>query len=92
VARYGGEEFVVLLPDTDKESALMIAQRMHDNIEEMKIRHEKSLAGRYVTVSMGVSTIHPSRGAPEATLVEQADQALYLAKATGRNQTAVFDD
>lgn len=91
VARYGGEEFAVLLPSTDKESAAMIARRIHDNIGEMKIRHEKSLASCYVTVSMGISTIMPSLGMAEAALVEQADQALYLAKSSGRDQIAVFD-
>jgi diguanylate cyclase (GGDEF)-like protein len=91
VARYGGEEFAVLLPGTDKESAVMIARRIHDNIGEMKIRHEKSTVGRYVTVSIGISTITPSLGVAEAALVERADQALYLAKTSGRDQTAVFE-
>ncbi len=93
VARYGGEEFAVLLPGTDKESAVMIARRIHDNIGKMEIRHEKSLAACHVTVSMGISTITPSLGMAEAALVlvEQADQALYLAKSSGRDQIAAFE-
>jgi PleD family two-component response regulator len=44
-----------------------------------------------VTVSIGISTITPSLGVAEAALVERADQALYLAKTSGRDQTAVFE-
>lgn len=75
--RYGGEEFAVLLPDTDKACALVVAERIRAAIEggEWKLRA--------VTVSIGVAM--STHAKDNASLVERADQALYEAKRQGRN-------
>jgi diguanylate cyclase (GGDEF)-like protein len=88
VARYGGEEFVVVLPDTDPAGARVVAQRMRVAVRMLGIAHARSEAG-IVTVSIGVSVWEPTRGvaAPEAgAVIEAADQALYQAKAGGRDR------
>jgi len=75
--RYGGEEFAVLLPATDKDSAMVVAQRIRAAIEEAPWDL------RAVTVSIGVAISAHAHDNP--TLVERADQALYEAKRQGRN-------
>ncbi|SIS39791.1 diguanylate cyclase [Neptunomonas antarctica] len=85
VCRYGGEEFVVLLPDTDKKGAALVAQAIRDHILSLGIAHERSSTGLVVTVSQGVATLIPSSSNNPHELVEQADQALYKAKNTQRN-------
>ena len=86
VARYGGEEFVVLLPNTGKEEAHIMATTMKRNIENLKITHELSDVSSYVTVSVGVATFNRDTKLPCNMLIQQADEALYLAKDYGRNQ------
>lgn len=87
VARYGGEEFVVVLPDTPRGGALVVAERVRLGVRMLGIEHEGSEVG-FVTVSVGVAVWHPDgASAPHiAAIVEAADQALYQAKADGRNR------
>jgi diguanylate cyclase (GGDEF)-like protein len=87
-ARYGGEEFSIILPGSNEDGALMIADRLRDAIARANLRHEGSTRG-YLTVSIGVATAHPTRTMEETQLVQAADTALYLAKRNGRNQVAV---
>lgn len=82
--RYGGEEFAVLLPDTDAEGALRVAERIRETVECLAIPSAGSAAA-CVTVSIGVATAMPSSAEQLATLFEHADQALYRAKSEGRN-------
>jgi diguanylate cyclase (GGDEF)-like protein len=83
VARWGGEEFVVLLPATDLNGALLIAEKIRYHIE---VEHFDALAtGFQVTVSIGCVEMSSSEGFDE--LVARADRALYEAKHQGRNQT-----
>jgi len=89
-ARFGGEEFVVLLPDTDNNGAVKLAERIRQAVEnKIKVKNRK------VTVSIGVSTfadpnsdkLTPSDLAKAAEkLIESADKNLYIAKRTGRNK------
>ena len=83
VARYGGEEFVVLLPDCNQTQALALAEGLRIAVEQMTVQH----AGQQyrITISVGVSTTLPGTEAPE-TLLAAADNALYEAKASGRNR------
>lgn len=83
VARFGGEEFIVLMPETDQQSAIGAANRMREVIEStpFNIGGGQTLSR---TVSIGVSTMHSERDSPEA-LLKRADEALYLAKKEGRN-------
>lgn len=80
VARYGGEEFAVILPNTDLESALVIAERCRSEAE--KLHHQ-------LTISIGVSTMNAKMSNPNA-LVAAADMALYDAKDNGRNRVEVY--
>ena len=89
VARYGGEEFAVILPNTDTHGAWRIAQKIHENIRELKVEHAPNHEEKYVTVTMGVSTVLPGRNSTAQTLVQAADLALYHAKQQGRNRTYV---
>lgn len=88
VARYGGEEFAVLLPETAREDARHLAERIRVEVQARAIPHPESPVGSVVTVSVGLASIVPDGGAHEgqATLVEAADQALYRAKRQGRNR------
>lgn len=84
VARYGGEEFAVVLPQTDQGEALIIARRIGREIERLQLDHQGSPFG-IVTVSLGVASLPGSSEEPPGALVFAADQALYRAKAKGRN-------
>lgn len=92
VARYGGEEFAIILPDTDRETALALAERMRSAIEQLVVIHDASRAGNAITVSAGVATSIPDQATTTSTLVNQADKALYLAKEKGRNNVQFFDE
>ena len=85
VARYGGEEFVVVLPDTDAETAEHVAERIRQAVEG------RGWPLRPITVSLGVAT---TEGGPfdGAWLTERADRALYVSKAKGRNRATRFRD
>ncbi len=85
VARYGGEEFVVLLPDTDKDSASILADNIKNSIENLKIEHSASAISNFVTVSIGVATFTKDCSAECDELIEKVDFALYEAKSYGRN-------
>ena len=89
VARYGGEEFAVILPNTDTHGAWRIAQKIHDNIRALKIEHAPENEEKYVTVTMGVSTVVPGHSSTAQMLVQASDLALYHAKQQGRNRTYV---
>jgi len=81
VARLGGEEFAVLLPDTDADTALLVAERLRDGLE----RRPDAAAGidAGYTVSIGTAALGP--GESIEAMLSRADAALYAAKASGRN-------
>ncbi len=89
VARYGGEEFAVILPETDEEEAKDIAEKIRTEIEALKIVHEGSSASPYITLSLGLSIIWPSRPCSIGEFIQSADKALYEAKSNGRNQVSI---
>ncbi len=89
IARYGGEEIVLILPETDKEGALMIADRIIQAIQDLKILHENNEDFGKVTISAGVSTYHPSTNLDWPDVVKGADEALYRAKNSGRNTVSI---
>jgi len=89
-ARYGGEEFVAVLPGTDKDGAVILAENLRNRILQLAIPHEASKVLPQVTVSIGVACITPDRSAKFETLVSAADFALYRAKHEGRNRVAQF--
>jgi diguanylate cyclase (GGDEF)-like protein len=91
VARFGGEEFVILLPNTD-EKASLVAERCRAAVEELCLPHAKSAVSQFVTVSIGVATVRPAANLSIRTLTKCADQALYKAKADGRNRVFVNEN
>ena len=91
VARYGGEEFAVLLPATDVNAAVIIAQRCLDGTMQAGIPHADSPTAPWLTLSIGVATLVPTPGGDPTTLVERADIALYEAKRAGRARLQLAD-
>jgi diguanylate cyclase (GGDEF)-like protein/PAS domain S-box-containing protein len=85
IARFGGEEFVLILPDTDANTAAMLAERCRNTIYQEKIAHRMSRVGEWLTVSLGVATITPSNENLSITFIDQVDKLLYQAKQNGRN-------
>ena len=85
IARYGGEEFAAILPETDQEGGSLIAKRMLKTIQGLNIPHEQSSTANRVTISLGLATIIPNDETNATRLIQAADRALYLAKASGRN-------
>ena len=87
MCRFGGEEFIILLPETPKEEAGVAAQRICETIAAAHLKAENGQVS--LTVSMGVTELSPEHKDINA-LIKMADQALYQAKAAGRNQIVVF--
>ncbi len=89
-ARYGGDEFSVILPETSKPAAAVVADRIRSSIEKHLFPHRQSQPLGRVTISIGVATYPEDAGAADK-LVEAADHFLYQAKADGRNQVQGSD-
>jgi diguanylate cyclase (GGDEF)-like protein len=87
-ARYGGEEFILVLPETDVEGALAVAERIRKSMSEFEFFTTDEDSSGPQTVSLGVST-YPVHATTAARLVETADRAMYQAKRLGKNQVAI---
>jgi diguanylate cyclase (GGDEF)-like protein/PAS domain S-box-containing protein len=85
-ARYGGEEFVLLFAETEADSACVLAESIRAHVESLQLPHPKSLTSAWITVSIGVATMHPQPADNIETLFVAADRAMYVAKESGRNQ------
>lgn len=83
-ARMEGDTFTVLLPGTGEDGARIVAERIIHEVESLEVPHLESPHGGIVTVSLGVSTLAPSRGDAPMLLVRQAQEALGAAKLKGR--------
>lgn len=87
VGRFGGEEFCVMLPDTDSQGALVVAERIRKAAQDRVIKaYDNTL---HITLSIGMA-IFPADGKQAEELMDKADWALYRAKAQGRNGVVVF--
>ncbi len=90
VARYGGEEFVIVLPSTPQDVAIAIAKALGQELKRLALPHEKSEVATHVSLSQGICCLIPSDRIPPEKIVAQADEALYRAKAEGRNRYACY--
>ncbi len=84
VARYGGDEFLVLLPETDLAQAGATAERLRESIANARPKRADPVEIPPLTASVGVAQLEPDQGVP--ALLDAADEALYAAKAAGRNR------
>jgi diguanylate cyclase (GGDEF)-like protein len=87
VSRAGGEEFAVVLPDTNLDQASIMAERMRRAVFDLRIPHVDSPTDSVVSISAGVSEWRPAMTPTQ--VIEEADVALYQAKASGRNRVVV---
>lgn len=85
-ARYGGEEFACILPETNRNGAVAIAEEVRQGVIALAIPHAGSSVAEYVTVSLGVVTVRCAVGGSVEDVVAQVDKLLYQAKASGRNK------
>lgn len=86
LARYGGEEFSAILPDTDIQGAVKVAEEMRQSVKSLHIEHVKSKVSDFVSISIGVASMIPQNDTEQETLIAAADQALYKAKDEGRDR------
>ncbi len=84
-ARYGGEEFILVLGETDTDGAKWIANRLRQQVSDLKIPHYAT-SSRHVTISCGVAAVIPEGKYSLDVLLKSADHALYQAKETGRDR------
>jgi diguanylate cyclase (GGDEF)-like protein len=87
-SRYGGEEFLVLLPECPFEAAQRKAEQLREEVARLELRYDDRPLG-HVTVSLGVAAF-PDHAKESAELLRCADEALYLAKRTGRNRVVAY--
>ena len=85
-ARYGGEEFALVFSNVTADRIQNTVGSIRDKIRDLKIENKNSPTVPYLTVSLGVSIMYPSRGNSEYELIKTADEQLYLAKQEGRNR------
>jgi len=89
-ARYGGEEFIVLMPDTDKEGAVVYGEKIRKVIESYPFRHREKQPLGYLSVSGGVASF-PFDGSSIEAVIRCADEALYESKRSGRNMITRYE-
>ncbi len=90
--RYGGEEFIIIYADEHLPGAAAAANHLLRTIEALAIPHTRNDPHGILTISVGIATYEPGNDQSAATILEQADQALYTAKQHGRNQIATPHD
>lgn len=86
VARYGGEEFVLVLPSLQFDGMAVVARRLQNAVSQLAIPHAASPVSTHVTVSIGLAWCEPQADEHWSLLLAAADEALYTAKASGRDQ------
>ncbi|MGD9646310.1 MAG: diguanylate cyclase [Pirellulales bacterium] len=86
VARYGGEEFVVVLPNTCEQNAAVVVENIRAQVAQLEIAHPHPAVSPMVTISVGTATMIPGNEQTPFDLIRLADEALYRAKAAGRDR------
>jgi diguanylate cyclase (GGDEF)-like protein len=90
VGRWGGEEFAIALPNTNREQALQIAQRIREMLASLNLKHQREISFPIPTVSQGIA-IYPDDVRDITKLIDVADKRLYIAKERGRDQIESSD-
>jgi len=90
VARFGGEEFVVLLPSCTPQQALARAEEIRRHVRDLALPHAGSSCHGIATISIGVSATGTGQDCSFEAILKQADEALYHAKASGRDRCELF--
>lgn len=90
IARYGGEEFLVIMPETGKELAFLVGEKLRRSFENFPFPLEETQPGGRLTISIGLATF-PGDSDDPRILVDKADKALYRAKEGGRNQVIAWE-
>lgn len=89
IARFGGEEFVVIMPQTEKDEAFLVAERIRKSIKEQLPCTWHAFPKENITISIGVATF-PSDGKDRKELIRNADKALYRGKMEGKDRTVCW--
>lgn len=89
-ARYGGEEFALIMPDTDAQGALRVAERVLEEVRAIGLDLGE-MGTVSVTISLGLAWCVPADSDSQQSLIAAADRALYQAKSSGRNRVVVAD-
>lgn len=90
LARYGGEEFALIMVEAKREEAFLVAERLRAAIEEAHLEGEKPILLARLTISIGIAA-YPTDATSARELVARADEALYAAKARGKNRTRLHN-
>jgi diguanylate cyclase (GGDEF)-like protein len=90
ISRFGGEEFSIIMPQTDRDEALLVAERVRKNIRDLMPVRWKVFPHERITVSIGLATF-PTDGKDANTLIRNVDKALYKAKLTGKDRTVPWE-
>ena len=90
-ARYGGEEFLVIMPETGKDLAFLVGEKLRKSFENYPFPHEETQPGGRLTISIGIATF-PGDSDRARSLVDKADKALYRAKEGGRNRVIAWEE
>ncbi|HEY8022942.1 MAG TPA: diguanylate cyclase [Burkholderiaceae bacterium] len=85
VARFGGEEFIVILPYSSPDDVIAYGEWICKRVQDLEIEHAFSDISHYVTISVGATSKIPQEGESMEKFIRAADEALYLAKSSGRN-------
>lgn len=85
LARFGGEEFAAIVPNCDFDSAMNLAEKMRQDVEDLTITLPNTHKEIKITTSIGVASMIARRGSSQNVLLDTADELLYKAKASGRN-------
>ena len=90
IARFGGEEFAVIMPQTEKDEAFLVAERIRNTVKEQFPCARTAFPRDFITVSIGISTF-PHDGKERKELIRHADKALYRAKMEGKDRTIPWE-
>jgi diguanylate cyclase (GGDEF)-like protein len=89
--RYGGEEFLIVMPETGKDLAFVVGEKLRKAFQDFPFIHEETQPGGRLTISIGIATF-PEDATDARALVDKADKALYRAKAEGRNRVKTWEE